>query len=98
ANMGILAAPFDPDYVEDLGMDDYRNLIQLAKKIFDVVIIDSGTEMYALHNQAWLKLADINLVLTLPEVATLHSTKKFATYLQRHGIDNLCYVVMRADA
>jgi len=64
----VLAAPEDPAHAADVSPEDARQIIELAREMFDFVIIDAGRSLSAVTLQA-LDLADrvyAVLQLTLP--------------------------------
>lgn len=64
----VLAAPEDPAHAADVSPEDVRQIVELAREMFDFVIIDAGRSLSAVTLQA-LDLADrvyAVLQLTLP--------------------------------
>ncbi len=80
-NLNILAAPDNPDVFYDLREEDYSNIITLLGRFYDVIVIDSGTEVVMESNRSWLKNAHQVFLLTVPERAALHSAAKYARYV-----------------
>jgi MinD-like ATPase involved in chromosome partitioning or flagellar assembly len=111
-NLAILAAPADPDAVEDLKTNDYGTLMNLLREFYDVIIIDTGIEMYANFNKFWAQSAHAMYVLTLPETVTLYKAAKFIDYVTNPragkvpgqvrpalvGRERINLVVMQSDA
>jgi pilus assembly protein CpaE len=64
----VLAAPEDPAHAADVSPEDVRQIVELAREMFDFVIVDTGRSLSAVTLQA-LDLADrvyAVLQLTLP--------------------------------
>jgi pilus assembly protein CpaE len=64
----VLAAPEDPAHAADVSPENVRQIVELAREMFDFVVIDAGRSLSAVTLQA-LDLADrvyAVLQLTLP--------------------------------
>jgi MinD-like ATPase involved in chromosome partitioning or flagellar assembly len=80
-NLNLLAAPDEPDLFFDFGPKEYREVLQLLSRFYDVIIIDSGTEIIMESNRAWLAHANEVFLVTAPEVDRLHNAYKAARYI-----------------
>lgn len=78
SNLNILAAPENPEAFDDLKIEDYRHLLRLLGKFYDIIIIDSGTEYVMPSNRVWLAHAHQVYIPVDLDHATLHSASKYA--------------------
>jgi MinD-like ATPase involved in chromosome partitioning or flagellar assembly len=80
-NLNLLAAPDDPDLFYDFGPKEYREILQLLSKYYDVIIIDAGTEIVMESNRAWLQHANEVFLITAPEIDRIYNASKAARYI-----------------
>lgn len=96
-NLDILAAPDNPDIIDQIYPSDLEYLIESFSQFYDVVIFDTGTQITEHTNCAWLDFAKHGVYLMVePEIACLQSTTEYA---RRARLLNLitaeqCRVVM----
>jgi MinD-like ATPase involved in chromosome partitioning or flagellar assembly len=82
-NLNLLAAPEEPDLFYDFGEAEYREILQLLGKFYDVIIIDSGTEIIMDSQRSWLQHAHEVFLITAPEVDRIYNAAKDARYIAK---------------
>lgn len=105
-NLNIMAAPENPEAFNDYTVEDYERVLGILQTFYDIIIIDSGTEVVMPSNQVWLRYAHQVFLLTVPERAALNSAGKYARLVTRASkdrpvlvtADKFNIVMMQADA
>jgi len=105
-NLNIMAAPENPEAFNDYTVEDYERVLAILQSFYDIIIIDSGTEVVMPSNQVWLRYAHQVFLLTVPERAALNSAGKYARLVTRAAkdrpvlvtADKFNIVMMQADA
>ena len=82
-NLNVLAAPQEPDLFYDFGAGDYRDLLRMLGRFYDVIIIDSGTDVVLESQRAWLAHANEVFMITAPEVDRIFNAAKAARYIAK---------------
>lgn len=94
-----LAAEVDGEGRPDRNRNYVGEIIRAAREGWDEVVVDTGTS-FRDATLAALDLADVILLVTVPEVPALHNTAKALNILQQLGYpaDKVRVVVNHADA
>jgi MinD-like ATPase involved in chromosome partitioning or flagellar assembly len=82
-NVNVLASPEDPDLFYDFGSGDYQTILRMLGKFYDVIIIDSGTDVVLESQRSWLAHANQVFLVTTPELDRLYNTSRAALYIAR---------------
>jgi MinD-like ATPase involved in chromosome partitioning or flagellar assembly len=82
-NLNLLAAPEDPDLFYDFGPAEYREILRLLGRFYDVIIIDCGTELATEAQRAWLAHANEVFMCVAPEIDRIYNAGKAARYIAR---------------
>ena len=82
-NLDLLAAPEEPDFFFDFGPGGYRDILRLLSRFYDVIIIDSGTEIIQESQRAWLQHAHEVFIITAPEIDRMYNASKATRYIAR---------------
>jgi MinD-like ATPase involved in chromosome partitioning or flagellar assembly len=77
-NLDLLAAPDDPDMFYELKAQDYHEMLAMLSRFYDMIVIDSGTEVVMPSTRTWLAHAHAVMLLTSPDIDRLHNAKKQA--------------------
>lgn len=77
-NLDLLAAPDDPDMFYELKAQDYHEMLAMLANFYDIIVIDSGTEVVMPSTRTWLAHAHAVMLLTSPDIDRLHNAKKQA--------------------
>jgi MinD-like ATPase involved in chromosome partitioning or flagellar assembly len=90
-NLNLLAAPEEPDLFYDFGAEEYREILQLLGRFYDIIIIDAGTEIVMESQRSWLAHSNEVFMITAPEVDRIYNAAKAARYIAKsrpHPKDN----------
>ena len=82
-NMNVLAAPDEPDLFYDFGPQEYRNILRMLARFYDVIIIDSGTDVVLESQRAWLAHAHQVFLVTAPEIDRLFLAAREARHMAK---------------
>jgi MinD-like ATPase involved in chromosome partitioning or flagellar assembly len=99
-NLDVLAAPENPQVVEQLNQRDLKALMSLWAQHYQVIVFDTGTRLAEPTNMAWLSFASQVYVMVEPEIACLRQAREYVTRAQRLGVvepDAWRAVMIRAD-
>lgn len=80
-NLNLLAAPEQPDLFWDFGPDEYRDILRMLSSFYDVIIIDTGTDLVLESQRAWLAHANEVFIITAPENDRLYNASKAVQYM-----------------
>lgn len=72
----FLAAPENPYDFFGVGAAECEEILALLGQFYDVIVIDSGTEIVMPHVRAWLTHAHLVVVPTTAEIDRLHNALK----------------------
>lgn len=82
-NMNVLAAPDVPDLFYDFGPQEYRNMLRMLARFYDVILIDAGTDIVLESQRAWLAHAHQVFLVTSPEIDRLFNAAKVARHMAK---------------
>ncbi len=99
-NLDILAAPDNPEVLGEIDQRDLKELMAAWARHFQIIVIDSGTQIVEQPNQAWMSFASQVYLMVEPEIACLQVTAEFVKRAQMFKLltREKCRVVcIRAD-
>jgi MinD-like ATPase involved in chromosome partitioning or flagellar assembly len=82
-NLNLLAAPEEPDLFYDFGPAEFRNILRMLGRFYDVIIIDAGTDVILESQRAWLAHANEVFIITSPEIDRVYNASKAARYIAK---------------
>ena len=99
-NLDILAAPDNPAFANQMSEDDLTALMRAFAKFYQVIIVDTGTQITEWWNRAWLKHSSQTYLMVEPDETCLLTTADYArTARKLRALSlNACHVVcVRSD-
>jgi len=81
SGLHLLGTPAQADLMEDLTPERYRDLLQLLRRYYDVVILDLGTGITDPLAHFAIQQADQNVVVSTPDWVTSRTVLDALTYL-----------------
>ncbi len=99
-NLDVLAAPDNPEVLDQITQQDLEQLRDLFARHYQVIVFDAGTQITEHTNCAWMYFARQVFLMVEPELTCLH---KAGVYVERaKDADLLSYdrcraVMIRAD-
>lgn len=82
-NLNLLAAPEEPDLFYDFGPAEFRNILRMLGRFYDVIIIDAGIDVVLESQRAWLAHAHEVFLITSPEIDRVYNASKAARYIAK---------------
>jgi len=82
-NFNLLAAPEKPELFWDFGPTEYRHILKMLGRFYDVILIDAGTELVLESQRAWLSHANEVFLVTSPEIDRIYNSAKAARLIAR---------------
>ena len=82
-NFNLLAAPKEPDLFWDFGPEEYKGILTMLGKFYDVIIIDAGTDLILESQRAWLQHANEVFLITSPEIDRIYNAAKAARLIAK---------------
>jgi Flp pilus assembly CpaE family ATPase len=100
ANLDVLAAPDNPNVIDQIHQSDLDTLMKSWAQFYQVVVFDTGTQITEFTNCAWLNYSSQVYLMVEPELACLNSTSEYAKRSRSFGLlapDECRVVCVRAD-
>jgi len=94
----VLVDPFDLQISQGIRPQDLYNVIEGLQRMYDVLVVDVGTSLND-NTVTIMDMADRILVVTTPDLASLHDTTRFTqiTKSLAYPTEKLQYVLNRSD-
>jgi pilus assembly protein CpaE len=86
--INFLAAPQNPEDSEEINSDHITSILDLAKKIYDLVVIDCPSMQINDCTVASFKESDKVFVVTDMSVPSIRNTMRFYNLMKKVGISN----------
>jgi MinD-like ATPase involved in chromosome partitioning or flagellar assembly len=80
-NFNVLGAAKEPDLFWDFGPADYRNILKMLGKFYDVIIIDAGINVILESQRSWLAHANEVFLITAPDIDRIFNAAKTSRYI-----------------
>lgn len=99
-NLDILAAPDNPDVLAEIEQRDLEYLMGIFASAYNIIVLDTGTQIVEHTNQAWLAYASQVYLMVEPEIACLQVTAEYAKRARKLNLltaDRCRVVCIRAD-
>lgn len=85
AGFSVLAAPLEVERADDINGIAARQVLHQLRYLYDVIVIDVGTQLED-PQAAMLELADETLLVVTPDIATLHAARHVLTGWERLSV------------
>jgi len=94
----VLMDPFDLQIAQGIRPQDLYNVMQGLQRLYDIIVVDVGTSLND-NTVTIMDMADRILVVTTPDLASLHDTTRFTqiTKSLAYSQDKIQYVLNRVD-
>jgi pilus assembly protein CpaE len=86
SGMGILAAPFRPEYSEGVSGEQFSKTIRYLRRMFSYVIMDTASGLDDITISA-LDSSDIIILITTQDIPSIKNSRLFLDLLDALGID-----------
>lgn len=94
----VLVDPFDLQIAQGIRPQDLYNVMEGLQQFYDVLVVDVGTSLND-NTVTIMDMADRVLVVTTPDLASLHDTTRFTqiTKSLAYPADKLVHILNRVD-
>jgi putative peptide zinc metalloprotease protein len=87
--MEIVASDDDPRISEPLGSADYKQILDLLEKHYNLILLDTGTGILSGATRGFIELADQIVLVTQPSLDGSRVGSLTLDWLQEHGYGHL---------
>ena len=99
SGLHVLLAPTNIQIAQGIRPDDLYNIVVAIQRHYDVVVVDAGSSLNE-NSVTFLDAADRLLLVTTPDLASLHDTSRFVQQISRsllaYPAEKLLVVLNRA--
>lgn len=94
----VLVDPFDLQIAQGIRPQDLYNVMEGLQRLYDIIVVDVGTSLND-NTVTIMDMADRILVVTTPDLASLHDTTRFTqiTKSLAYSQDKIQYILNRVD-
>ncbi len=99
-NLDILPSPESVDIIDQLEDDDLNDTVVTLARFYDVIVIDTGTQITERTNQAWLAFSNQVYLMVEPDIAGMQSALTYSNRLRKLGIvvpDRFRLIITKSD-
>jgi putative peptide zinc metalloprotease protein len=89
SRLEVLAADDDPRITEALGEEDFRTVVEVLQRFYNLICLDTGTGVLDSANRGILRLGDQLVVVTTAAVAAGWAVVRTLDWLSTNGHDGL---------
>lgn len=89
SRLEVLAADDDPRITEALGEEDFRTVVDVLQRFYNLICLDTGTGVLDSANRGILRLGDQLVVVTTAAVDTGWAVARTLEWLSTNGHDEL---------
>jgi putative peptide zinc metalloprotease protein len=89
SRLEVIASPEDPRFSQALTRDDYRQVLDLLRRHFTLILVDCGTGILDPVTQGIVEAVDQVIVLAAPSLDAARAVSFLLSWLTEHGHERL---------